>query len=111
MLSEEATKAGFEPQIVDLMDFTPDFFKDVKIAIFALATHGEGEPTDNAKKFDEYILSKDRTGTEFKGLKYTVFALGNKQYQFYCAMGRRANEYLEKLGAERYIIDHSITFC
>jgi len=101
ILSEEAQKAGFEPQVVDLMDFTPDFFKDVKIAIFALATHGEGEPTDNAKKFNEYIIAPERSATEFKGLKYTVFALGNKQYQFYCAQGRRANEYLEKLGAER----------
>ncbi len=101
ILSEEAQKAGFEPQIVDLMDFSPDFFKGVKIAIFALATHGEGEPTDNAKKFNEYIIAPERIATEFKGLKYTVFALGNKQYQFYCAQGRRANEYLEKLGAER----------
>jgi len=101
ILSEEAAKAGFEPQVVDLMGFTPELFKDVKIAIFALATHGEGEPTDNAKDFDEYIISKDRTGNEFKGLKYTVFALGNKQYQFYCATGRRADEHLARLGAER----------
>lgn len=101
MVGEEAAKHGFEPNIVDLVDFHPEFFKDAKLAIFMMATNGEGEPTDNAKTFNEFILDGARTGTEFKGLKYTVFSLGNKQYQFYCAQGRRTNEFVEKLGGER----------
>jgi NADPH-ferrihemoprotein reductase len=101
ILSEEATKAGFDPRVVDLADFAPDFFKDVKIAIFAVSTHGEGEPPENTKTFNEYLIDAARTGQEFKGLKFTVFALGNKQYQFYCAQGRRVDEYVSKLGGER----------
>lgn len=101
MLGEEAAKQGFEPNIVDLVDFHPEFFKDIKIGMFVMATNGEGEPTDNAKKFNEFILDETRNGSEFKGFKYTVFSLGNKQYQFYCAQGRRTNEFVEKLGGER----------
>ena len=100
-LGEEAAKAGFEPKVVDLADFEPGFFKDTKIAVFAMSTHGEGEPTENAKKFNDYIASEERSNDDFKGLKFTVFALGNKQYQFYCAQGRRTDEKLAAYGGER----------
>ena len=101
VLSEEATKEGFEPQIVDLVDFHPEFFKDVKIAIFAIATHGEGDPTENSKTFSEFIAAAERKGDEYKDLKFAVFALGNKQYQFYCGQGKKVNQTLEKLGGTR----------
>jgi len=100
-LGEEATKEGFEPQIVDLVDFHPEFFKDAKIAIFAIATHGEGDPTENSKTFSEFISAAERKGDEFKDFKFTVFALGNKQYQFYCGQGKKVNQSLEKLGGIR----------
>lgn len=66
-----------------------------------MATHGEGDPTENAKVFNEYIISTERGTEEFKGVKFAVFALGNKQYQFYCAMGKRTDEHMERLGATR----------
>ena len=66
-----------------------------------MATHGEGEPTDNAKTFDQWLVDTERNGDELKGLRFTVFGLGDKQYQFYNAEGKRVNEYLEKLGGER----------
>jgi NADPH-ferrihemoprotein reductase len=100
-LSEEAIKAGFEPTVIDLVEFHPESFKDVKFALFTISTHGEGEPPENAKTFNQYITSAERSSTDFKGLKYAVFALGNKQYQFYCAQGKRINTNLELQGAER----------
>lgn len=101
ILSEEAMKAGFDPQVLDLADFHPEFFKDVKLALFTIATHGEGEPTENAKKFSEFLGEAERHGAEFQGMQFSVFALGNKQYQFYCGQGKRVNQFLEKLGGSR----------
>lgn len=66
-----------------------------------MATHGEGEPTDNAKKFYEWIIDTERSGSELPNLKFSVFGLGNKQYQFYNAMGKRTDENLARLGAQR----------
>lgn len=40
-----------------------------------MATYGEGDPTDNAKDFMKDI--NDRENEKFKGLRYTVFGLGN----------------------------------
>lgn len=41
-----------------------------------MATHGEGEPTDNAKTFYKWL--EDNTEQKLSGLRYTVFGLGNK---------------------------------
>jgi NADPH-ferrihemoprotein reductase len=100
-LAEEAKKAGFEPKVIDLADFHPDIFKGVKFALFTVSTHGEGEPPENAKKFNQFLLSPERVGNEFKGLNYSVFGLGNKQYQYFCAMGKRFNTHIEKHGGTR----------
>jgi NADPH-ferrihemoprotein reductase len=100
-LGQEAEKAGFDPKVGDLVDWTPESFKKVKVAIFTMATHGEGEPTDNAKKFYEYLTDTEKGNTEFPNLRFSVFGLGNKQYQFYNAMGKRTDQNLERLGAQR----------
>ncbi len=101
ILGEESSKNGFQPKIIDLIDFDIKQLKSCKLATFLMATHGEGEPTDNSKAFNEWIADEERTNEELKGVKFLVFGLGNKQYQFYNAQGRKINEYMEKLGAER----------
>jgi len=100
-LGEEAAKNGFTPKVIDLIDFEPRHLKSNKLVAFLMATHGEGDPTDNAKAFNDWLIDAERTADELKNTKFCVFGLGNKQYQFYNAQGRRVNQYLEKLGAER----------
>lgn len=39
------------------------------LAIFCLATYGEGDPTDNAQDFYDWLQQGD---AELKGLRYTV---------------------------------------
>ena len=39
------------------------------IAVFLMATYGEGEPTDNAVQFHEFIKNEE---TELHGLNYAV---------------------------------------
>ena len=43
------------------------------LAVFMLATYGEGDPTDNAMEFHEKLTSDS---LEVNGLKYAVFGLG-----------------------------------
>ena len=44
------------------------------LAVFMLATYGEGDPTDNAMEFHEKLTSD---ALELNGLKFAVFGLGN----------------------------------
>lgn len=72
--------------------------------IFSVATYGEGEPTDNAVQFMEFIRGDDvnfSKGDKLDGLKYVIFALGNRTYEQFCAVGRHLDEALTKHGATR----------
>lgn len=68
------------------------------LAIFCMATYGEGEPTDNSQAFNDWL--KDG-GADLSGMNYVVFGLGNKTYEHYNAMGVFVDKKLSELGATR----------
>ncbi|XDV31783.1 hypothetical protein PO909_002740 [Leuciscus waleckii] len=68
------------------------------LAIFCMATYGEGDPTDNAQDFYDWLQEGD---ADLHGVKYTVFALGNKTYEHYNATGKYVDKRLAELGAQR----------
>merc|ERR1719229_581273 len=67
-------------------------------AVFMMATYGEGDPTDNAQEFFDWL--KDG-GVDLKGLNFAVFGLGNKTYEHYNAMAIYVDKRLEELGGKR----------
>lgn len=77
--------AGFEAETVDLEDFEPETLADITNAVFLMATYGEGEPTDNSAKFMNWLreqASSIEAGFLAKTC-FTVFGLGNTQYEHY----------------------------
>ncbi|SPP86155.1 NADPH--cytochrome P450 reductase isoform X1 [Drosophila guanche] len=74
--------------------------KDISnsLAVFCLATYGEGDPTDNAMEFYEWITNGD---VDLTGLNYAVFGLGNKTYEHYNKVAIYVDKRLEELGANR----------
>ncbi|EEB11242.1 NADPH--cytochrome P450, putative [Pediculus humanus corporis] len=67
------------------------------LAVFCLATYGEGDPTDNAMEFYEWLHSD----IDLTGLNYAVFGLGNKTYEHYNEVAIYVDKRLEELGATR----------
>lgn len=109
---EGHSRFGLKTMVADLEEYdfdTLDTFPDDKLAIFVLATYGEGEPTDNAVEFYEFVGSEDINFSEGGGaddkplanLKYVAFGLGNNTYEHYNSMVRNVDKYLTKLGATR----------
>jgi NADPH-ferrihemoprotein reductase len=109
---EGSSRFGLKTMVADLEDYdfeNLDTFPDDKLAIFVLATYGEGEPTDNAVEFYEFIGSDDVSFSEggsaddkpLSNLKYVAFGLGNNTYEHYNSMVRNVDKYLTKLGATR----------
>ncbi|KAK7715784.1 hypothetical protein SLS57_006789 [Botryosphaeria dothidea] len=109
---EGASRFGLKTMVADLEDYdfeNLDTFPDDKVAIFVLATYGEGEPTDNAVEFYEFVTSEDSSYSEgatpadqpLKNLKYVAFGLGNNTYEHYNSMVRNVDKALTKLGATR----------
>ncbi|XP_066998024.1 NADPH--cytochrome P450 reductase isoform X2 [Anabrus simplex] len=87
-----------DPEECDMEELTA--LKDIKnsLAVFCLATYGEGDPTDNAMEFYEWLQNGD---TDFTGLNYAVFGLGNKTYEHYNEVAKYVDRRLEELGATR----------
>lgn len=101
ILAEEAEKNSFEAKVIDLEEFESYNLKE-NICFFLMATYGEGDPTDNAKMFYKWLKAEALSPETLKGLRFSVFGLGNTQYQHYNAMGRNVNKLLENLGGQRY---------
>jgi sulfite reductase alpha subunit-like flavoprotein len=77
-LAKEAAQYGLRAMTADLMDYDVDdlrFLPPGKLVMFALATYGEGEPTDNARDFHEWLMSDDREAEreQFEQMHYVLF--------------------------------------
>ncbi|KAK9488470.1 hypothetical protein V1527DRAFT_458059 [Lipomyces starkeyi] len=111
LAKEGHSRFGLKTMVADIEEYDLedlDTFPEDKVAIFVMATYGEGEPTDNAVAFYEFITGEDPTFSEMedpeqplKNLKYVAFGLGNNTYEHYNAVITRLNEALLKLGARR----------
>lgn len=56
ILQEEGENYGFMTQVVDLADARDGHeMVEGNVGIFCMATHGEGEPCDNAKAFNNWL--------------------------------------------------------
>jgi NADPH-ferrihemoprotein reductase len=99
-LESEGSDAGFECTVIDLEEFEPEMFMEYGRLIFCVATYGEGDPCDNANDFDAWVKEEKRD-EYFEDVKYTVFGLGNRQYEHYNAQGRFVDKTLESFGAKR----------
>nr|XP_027203327.1 NADPH--cytochrome P450 reductase-like [Dermatophagoides pteronyssinus] len=102
-LAKEATRYGMKAMVADPeeceMEDLPKLQEiENSLAVFCVATYGEGDPTDNAQEFFEWL---NGGGAELNGLRYAVFGLGNKTYEHYNKVGIELDAKLESLGAER----------
>lgn len=112
LAKEGSSRFGLKTMTADLEEYdyeNLDTFPEDKVAMFVLATYGEGEPTDNAVEFYEFIGGEDVSFSEgggkddkaLKSLKYVAFGLGNNTYEHYNSMVRNVTKYLDNLGATR----------
>ena len=112
IMMEKGRDHGFDAEMYDLEQFEPNSMKEPQNAVFLMATYGEGEPTDNAHTFYNWIKpDSERTDLatpnaqagDLVNLKYCVFGLGNRQYEHFNRMGRTTDTYLERYGAQRIV--------
>ncbi|PWY99895.1 putative NADPH-cytochrome P450 reductase [Testicularia cyperi] len=74
------------------------------VAVFVMATYGEGEPTDNAVGLVEFLENETpefTNGDRLENLNYIVFGLGNRTYEHFNAVARKLDQRLQDLGAKR----------
>ena len=94
----EGRQYTFNTKLEDMENFDHYELENLGFAIFVVATYGEGEPTDNARDFWDWISEAE---VDLSNLKYTIFGLGNTTYEHYNWMARSLETRLQELGAQK----------
>ncbi|MEH7336748.1 assimilatory sulfite reductase (NADPH) flavoprotein subunit [Neobacillus drentensis] len=90
---------GFKVTISSMSDFKANNIKKVQNLLIIVSTHGEGDPPDNALSFHEFLHSK--RAPKLDDLHFSVLALGDSSYEFFCQTGKEFDSRLEELGGTR----------
>ncbi|ANS74272.1 sulfite reductase [NADPH] flavoprotein alpha-component [Paenibacillus yonginensis] len=100
-LAQRLEQQGFTVTLSAMSDFKTNTLKKLHYLFVVVSTQGEGDPPDNAISFHSFLNSK--RAPELKELRYSVLALGDTSYEFFCKTGKDFDERLEQLGANRLV--------
>ena len=98
-LAENAKAAGITVNLKNVADYKVKSLKTETHLLIVASTNGEGEPPDDALSFHEFLFSKK--APKLANLKYSVLALGDSSYEFFCQTGKDFDERLKELGANQ----------
>ncbi|ULL16003.1 assimilatory sulfite reductase (NADPH) flavoprotein subunit [Paenibacillus sp. H1-7] len=98
-MSKKLEGRGFQVSLSSMSDFKTSGLKKVQNLLICVSTHGEGDPPDNALPFYEFLHSK--RAPKLDGLRFSVLALGDTSYEFFCKTGKDFDQRLEELGGTR----------
>lgn len=98
-LEQSAKTAGITVNLKNVADYKAKTLKSETHLLIVTSTNGEGEPPDDAIEFHEFLLSKK--APKLPELSYSVLALGDSSYEFFCQTGKDFDLRLQELGAKQ----------
>ncbi|PMG28139.1 sulfite reductase [NADPH] flavoprotein, alpha-component [Shewanella sp. 10N.286.52.C2] len=96
-LAAKASTKGFTVNLSSMADYNVRQLKQETILIAVVSTHGEGEAPDDAIELHKFLASK--RAPKLDQLNFSILALGDSSYEFYCQTGKDFSERLSALGA------------
>ncbi|MDK7114601.1 assimilatory sulfite reductase (NADPH) flavoprotein subunit [Staphylococcus pettenkoferi] len=99
MFGERLQGLGHTVEVKGMDEIKPRNIKKVEDLFIVTATHGEGDPPDNAIELHEFLHG--RKAPKLEDVRFSVLALGDQSYDHFCQTGKDFDAKLEELGAER----------
>ncbi|MDB0034799.1 assimilatory sulfite reductase (NADPH) flavoprotein subunit [bacterium] len=99
--NELATKAraqGYAVNLASMGEYKVRQLKQETVLLAVVSTHGEGEAPDDAIELHKFLASK--RAPNLAHLHYSVLALGDSSYEFFCQTGKDFDARLTGLGAK-----------
>lgn len=100
-LAAQASAKGFAVNLASMADYKVRQLKQETILIAVVSTHGEGEAPDDAIELHKFLASK--RAPKLEQLNFSVLALGDTSYEFFCQTGKDFSERLTALGAKELL--------
>ena len=100
-LAEQAMAAGLNVDLKNMSEIKPKALKNISHLLIVASTNGEGEAPDDAIALHEFLASKK--APKLDDLQYSVLALGDSSYEFFCQTGKDFDTFLANLGAKRIL--------
>jgi sulfite reductase (NADPH) flavoprotein alpha-component len=94
--AESLQAAGAPVMLASLQQIDDEILRQTKQALFVVSTTGEGDAPDPAAGFVRKVLD---SSVPLQSLTYGVLALGDREYDHYCAFGHRIDQWLRHQGA------------
>ena len=100
---ELAFDKGIETRLSEMNDISIDQLKSISTAMFITSSTGDG---DLPMMGEDFWSALERTNIDLKNLKYSVCALGDRNYFSFCGAGKKIDKRLKELGAKCVIERH-----
>lgn len=98
-IAKDSRTRGCNSRVVDAAEHaTIDWSKETNLLVVT-STYGEGDTPDNAQAFWEWLQTD--AAKSLSHLNFSVLALGDTNYENFCAAGKKIDARLEALGAKR----------
>ncbi|AQS37952.1 sulfite reductase (NADPH) alpha subunit [Shewanella psychrophila] len=97
-LAAKAQAQGYAVNLASMGDYKIRQLKQETILLAVVSTHGEGEAPDDAIELHKFLASK--RAPKLENLNYSVLALGDSSYEFFCQTGKDFDDRLSALGAK-----------